>query len=61
MDGHWSKLTVIRQKVGGPDELKDKSVRSKTTKTLFHIEDFESSKFISLMSKAESLETLKGY
>ena len=26
--GHWSKLTVIRQKVGGPDELKDKSVRS---------------------------------
>ena len=42
MDGHWSKLTVIRQKVGGPDELKDKSVRSKTT-------------------KAESLETLKGY
>ena len=42
VDGHWSKLTVIRQKVGGPDELKDKSVRSKTT-------------------KAESLETLKGY
>ena len=32
MNGQGSKWTVIRLKVNGPDESKDKSVRSKSVK-----------------------------